>query len=169
MSRYRWLKPSKCIEEMEGFSALKGTEYQALQDLLFDAVSRGDVRVLLNDVVVPKAHIGIYLSLFLRSSPEPQLREIPTDLTLSYDDLCAVYDRPMIDNRKRGRPAKEHTVWSEDRQAAYKMHLMLSKGEANSAAEAARKIVAMGLVSGGGMPESKAKRLVRAFRKYYSS
>jgi len=173
MSRYRWLRPSTCLESMAYFPAIKGQPYDAMQKLLFDAVSRGDVRGMLNDEIVPKAHIGAYLSLYARATPEQESNTLPPDLALNYDDLCAVFDRPVIDSRKRGRPVKEHSGWPEDRKLAFEMHKMLacnpSTRQAKSAAEAARILVAEGKVSGAGTPENRAKRLERAFRKYYSS
>lgn len=173
MSRYRWLRPSKCLETMDYFPAIKDQSYETMQKLLFDAVSRGDVRGMLNDEVVPKAHIGVYLSLYARATAEQQANTLPPDLALNYDDLCAVFDRPVIDNRKRGRPVKEHSGWPEDRKLAFEMHKMLagnpSTRQAKSAAEAARILVNEGRVSGAGTQESRAKRLERAFRKYYSS
>lgn len=173
MSRYRWLRPSKCVETMENFPAIKGKPYEAMQKLLFDAVSRGDVKGRLNDVIVPKAHIGIYLSLYTRAATEQNPYTLPPDLALNYDHLRAVFDRPAIDNRKRGRPIKEHSGWSEDRKLAAEMHKMLAgpahSGQPKSAAEAARILVDDGRVSGHGTPESLVKRLVRTFREYYSS
>ena len=173
MSRYRWLRPLKCLETMEHFPAINGQSPEALQKLLFDAVSRGDVKGMLNKEVVPKAHIETYLSLYARAAPKQALNTLPPDLSLNYDDLRAVFDRPTVDNRKRGRPVKEHSGWSEDRMQAAEMHKMLSghpsSRQAKSAAEAARILVSGGRVSGAGAPESRAKRLVRTFRKYYSS
>ncbi|MFZ1775193.1 MAG: hypothetical protein WAT78_14700 [Rhizobiaceae bacterium] len=173
MSRYRWLRPSKCIETMEFFPATKDQPYELMQKLLFDAVTRGDVRAMFNDEVVPKAHIGLYLTLYAHATPEQEPNTIPPNLGLNYDDLCAVFDRPVIDNRMRGRPVKENSGWSEDRRHAAEMHSMLAGNpkfpRAKSAAEAARIIVNRGEVSGAGTPESLAKRLERAFRKYYSS
>lgn len=173
MSRYRWLPPRKCLETMEFFPAIRDKSYEELRKLLFDAVARGDVRVMLNDEIVPKAHIGVYLLLYARATPEQEPNTLAPDIDLNYDDLCAVFDRPAIDNRKRGRPAKEHSGWSEDRLLAFEMHKMLAGHpdvrRANSAAEAARILVQEGKVSGAGTPESLAKRLERAFRNYYSS
>lgn len=173
MSRYRWLRPSICLETMEFFTAINGQSYEAMQKLLFDAVARGDVKGMLNDEIVPKAHISAYLGLYCLASPEQGPNTLPPDLALNYDDLCAVFDRPTIDNRKRGRPVKEHSGWPEDRKLAFKMHKMLAghpgHRQANSATEAARMLVDQGRVSGAGTPENRAKRLVRAFRKYYSS
>ncbi len=173
MSRYRWLSPIKCLETMEHFPAIENQPYEAMQKLLFDAVSRGDVRGELNAVVVPKAHIGIYLSLYARAAPEQNPYTLAPDLALNYDDLCAVFYRPNFDNRKRGRPVKEQSGWSEDRKLASEMHKMLAghphTRQAKSAPEAARILVSDGRVSGYGSPESLAKRLVRKFRKYYSS
>lgn len=158
---------------MDFFPSIKGQPYDVMQRLLFDAVSRGDVKGMLNDEVVPKAHIGVYLSLYARATVEQEPNTLPPDLALNYDDLCAVFDRPVIDNRKRGRPVKEHSGWPEDRKLAFEMHKMLagnpSTRRAKSAAEAARILVSEGRVSGAGTAESLAKRLERAFRKYYSS
>jgi hypothetical protein len=173
MSRYRWLRPLKCLETMDFFPSLEGKTYEELEERLFEAVARGDVRGMLNDEIVPKAHIAVYLSLYARASPDQDPNTLPPDLALNYDDLHAVFDRPLIDNRKRGRPAKERSGWSEDRELAYEMHKMLSGHpdlrRATSAAEAARILVNAGRVSGAGTPESRVKRLERAFRKYYSS
>lgn len=173
MSRYRWLRPSKCLETMDHFPTIKGQPYEGMRKLLFDAVSRGDIKGMLNDEVVPSAHIGVYLSLYGRATHRQEPNSLPPDLALNYDDLCAVFDRPVIDNRKRGRPGKEHSGWSEDRALAFEMHKMIagnpSMRRAKSAAEAARILVSEGRVSGAGTAESRAKRLERAFRKYYSS
>lgn len=158
---------------MDHFPAIKEQPYEAMQKLLIDAVSRGDVRGMLNDEVVPKAHIGIYLALYAKATPEQEPNTLPPNLALNYDDLCAVFDRPVIDSRKRGRPVREHSGWPEDRKLAFEMHKMLagdpSKRRAKSAAEAARILVDGGRVAGAGTPENRAKRLTRAFRKYYSS
>lgn len=48
MSRYRWLRPLKCLETMEFFPATKEQSYEVMQKLLFDAVARGDVKVMFN-------------------------------------------------------------------------------------------------------------------------
>jgi hypothetical protein len=158
---------------MEYFPALRERTHSVLQTLLFDAVLRGDIRCMLHDEIVPKAHIRTYLSLYARASNEQEQGTLPSDLALSYDDVCAVFDRPVIDNRKRGRPPKEQSGWSEDRKLAFEMHKMLaghpSMRSAQSAAEAARILVSEGRVPGAGTPESRAKRLERAFRRYYSS
>jgi hypothetical protein len=158
---------------MQYFPAIKDQPFEAMQTLLFDAVSRGDVKGMFNDVIVPKAHIGLYLRLYAQATPEQEPNTLPPDLALNYDDLCTVFDRPVIDNRKRGRPVKEHSGWSEDRKLAFEMHRMLagdpSMRKAKSAAEAARILVEEGRASGVGAPESLAKRLERTFRKYYSS
>jgi hypothetical protein len=173
VSRYRWLRPSKCIETMDFFPSLIDTPNDVMQGLLFEAVERGDVRGTLNDEIVPKAHIGAYLSLYQRASPEQDPHTLPPDLALNYDDLCSVFDRPTIDSRKRGRPSKERSGWDVDRRLAQEMHEMVSGRpglpKANSAAHAARMLVENGRVPGAGTDESRAKRLERAFRKYYSS
>lgn len=173
MSRYRWLRPSKCLETMDFFPSLKGQSYEKMRKLLFDAVSRGDIRAMTNDEVVPKAHIAIFLGLYARATLDQEVHTLPPDVALNYDDLCTVFDRPVIDSRKRGRPKKEDSGWSEDRKLASEMHGMLAGRtalpRARSAAEAARILVDTGRVAGAGTPESRAKRLVRVFRKYYSS
>ena len=46
MSRYRWLRPLKCIKSMEFFPTLSGKPYEELEQLLFQAVERGDVRAI---------------------------------------------------------------------------------------------------------------------------
>src|SRR5829696_7889171 len=158
MSRYRWLPPSKCLETMEHFSSLKGATYEEMHKRLFDAVSRGDVRGMLKNEIVPKAHIAVYLGLHAGATTHHEPHTLPPDLALSYDDLTQVFDRPTIDNRKRGRPAKEHLAWSEDRRLADEMHRMMAGGPrvqqgATSASEAARMLVEAGRVSGAGTPE----------------
>jgi len=158
---------------MEGFPSLIRMEHQELERLLHEAVARGDVKAMLNDVVVPRAHIAIYLSLIARAGPKDGAHTLPPDLSLNYDDLRAVFDRPVIDARKRGRPTKEHSGWSEDQKLVFEMHKMLAGAprvpHATSAAEAARMLVDAGRVPGAGTPESRAKRLVRKFREHYSS
>lgn len=173
MSRYRWLRPMKCLETMAHFPSVSGQSDNEMERLLFEAVSRGDIRGILNDEVVPKAHVGIYLGLYVRASSEQQPHTLPPDLSLNYDDLCAVFDRPVVDARTRGRPRQEHSGWTEDRRLASDMHRMLaghpSMRQATSATEAARILVDSGQVKGVGTDESRVKRLVRTFRKYYST
>jgi hypothetical protein len=156
---------------MPFFLSTKGLPYNELSRRLYEAVKRGDVRSMLNDVIIPKAHIGAYLTLYTYATPDQEPHTLPPNVQLSYDDLCAVFDRPVIDKRKRGRPVKENT--SVDRQLAFEMHMMLAgyprHQQASSAAEAARILVALGRVPGAGTPQSRAKRLERVFRKYYSS
>jgi hypothetical protein len=173
MSRYRWLPPSKSLETMDHFPSIEDETYEAMQKLLFDAVCRGDVKAMLNDEVVPRAHIAIFLSLYSLATPDQEPNTLPPNLAINYDDLCAVFDRPVVDGRKRGRPVREHAGWPVDRRLAHEMHRMLSgepiNRKAKSAAEAARMLVEAGKVPGAGAPENRAKRLVRAFRKYYTS
>lgn len=173
MSRYRWLRFTHCIEAMQQFPALNCKADDELRKLLVDAVSCGSVRSMFNDEIVPKAHIGTYINLYASATPAQDANTLPPDLALSYDDVCAVFDRATIDNRKRGRPAKEHAGWPEDRKLAFEMHKMLAGNpnvrSASSAAEAARMLVRDGRVSGAGTPENRAKRLERTFRKHYSS
>lgn len=171
MSRYRWLRPLKCAETMSQFPSLKEHDFEQLERLLHSAVERGDVRILMNDVEIPSVQVGSWLALYARACPDQPAWTLPPDILLSYDDLCKVFDRPNIDARKRGRPAKERSGWDEDRHHAHTIHRMLASAnpKAKSAAEAARLLVATGTVSGHGTKESIAKRLERAFRKYYSS
>jgi hypothetical protein len=173
MSRYRWDRPHSCIESMEYFPALKGADYATRSAQLFNAVSRGDVQVMLNDAIVPKSHIAIYLSLYARATPDQEPNTMPPDLAVNLDDLSAVFDRPNADARKPGRPRKVENGWSVDRHLVLEMHKMIARPPdsklANTAAEAARLLVNSGRVSGAGTPENKAKRLVRLFRIYYSS
>lgn len=174
MSRYRWLRPLKCLETMECFPSLKDKSFAELRELLFAAVRRGDVRVNFNDVVVPSAHIAAWVDNYADRWPDQEPHTLPPDFGLNYDDLCAVFDRPNIDNRKRGRPRKENSGWSEDQRLAFEMHRMLAGAPgglppAQTAAEAARILVDAGRVPGAGTPESRAKRLTKVFRKYYSS
>ena len=172
MSRYRWLPPSKCLETMDHFPTIKGQSYEAMQKLLHNAVYRGDVKAKLNDVVIPKAHIAVYLNLYARVAIEQEPSTLPPDLALNYDDLCAVFDRPNYDDRKRGRPKQEQQGWTEDQKLAFEMHKMLASAEPNrpkNATQAARLLVEAGRVSGAGAPDNLVKRLVREFRKRYSS
>ena len=76
---------------MDYFDAIKGKSYSEMQKLLFDAVSSGDVRGMLNDEIVPKLHIAIYLNLYARAAPEQAPNILPPDLSLNYDDVCAVF------------------------------------------------------------------------------
>jgi hypothetical protein len=173
MSRYRWLRPSKCLESMDYFPSCKGVDYAGMAKQLFDAVSRGDIRAMLDDELVPKAHISIYLSLYARATPEQELHTLPPDLAISYDDLCAVFDRANSDNRKPGRPRREGSGWSVDRRLAADIHKMLAgppQGDRKlTATGAARILVNEGRVPGAGTDESRIKRLVNEFRKHYSS
>ena len=156
---------------MEHLPAFKAADYNTRSGKIFDAVARGDVRAMLNDEIVPKAHIRTYLELYTRANPEQVSGTLPPDLAINLDDFTATFDRPNADSRKRGRPRKEEKGWSEDRRWAQRMHRMLADPYplVSSAAEAARAIVKYENVSGAGTPESKAKRLERVFRIHYSS
>jgi hypothetical protein len=173
VSRYRWLEVRKCLERLECLPALKGKEYEELEALLHDAVKRGAIAVLLNDVEIPKEHIAVYLSLFARAYPEQPSYKLPYDAVLSLDHLYAVFDRPSIDSPTRGRPRKDESGWSEDHKLAAEMHRMIAGHprfpRARTATEAARILLNAGRILGAGTPESKIKRLVRVFRKYYTS
>lgn len=173
MSRYRWLPPSKTLEIMDRLPSMEDKTFEEMQKLLFDAVCRGDVKVMLNDEVVPRAHVTTYLSLYSLANSDQEPNTLPPNLMVNYDDLCAVFDRPVVDGLKRGRPFREHAGWPVDRRLVQEMHVMLSgdpiNRKAKSATEAARILIAAGKVPGAGTPESLAKRLVRAFRKYYTS
>jgi len=171
MSRYRWLTPHKSVEALESFPAFDDADYSTRQQALHHAVSRGDVRTILNDELVPKAHISIYLALYARMSVDQDAHVLPPDLSVNYDDVCAVFDRPNIDDRKVGRPARERAGLSADRWLAAEMHKMMAGSDpiASSAAQAAMLLVNAGRVKGAGTPESMAKRLATEFRKHYSS
>jgi hypothetical protein len=173
MSRYRWNRPLRCTESMHFFPSMKGKSLACIDELLFKAVSCGDIRAMLNDEIVPKAHIGIYLALYARTTPHQELHTLPPDLQINLDDMSAVFDRPNVDNRKRGRPTKENSGgWSEDHKLAFEMHKMLASHDANrpgSATEAARILVKAGRVSGAGTEDSLIARLRTEFRKRYSS
>lgn len=173
MSRYRWLRPLKCIETMETFEGTKDNTFEENEKLLFARVSNGDIRSMLNDEIVLNAHIAVFLQTYAKANPDQNAFVLPPDLRISYDDLRKVFDRPVIDSRKPGRPRKENVGWSEDRMLAAEMHRMLaghpSYPRAKSAADAARILVEQNRVSGAGTDESLVKRLVRTFRKYHTS
>ena len=171
MSQYRWLRPLKCLETMEYFPAILETDFANRSRKLFEAVARGDIRAKLNDVTIPPAHIEVYLSLYARATPDQELHTLPPDLAINYDDLCTVFDRPNVDDRKRGRPRKDGSSHLRERRLAAEMHRMLinPSPQATSAADAARQLVKTGRFPGSGTDENRAKRLERIFREYYSS
>ncbi len=159
---------------MECFPSLAGKSLPELHELLFSAVRRGDVRVIFNNVVVPREHIAAWVDNYSARWPEQGSHTLPPDFGLSSDDLSQVFDRPNHDNRKRGRPKKENSGWSMERKLAHEMHQMLAGGisgvtRPKSAAEAARILIEAGRLPGAGTDESRAKRLTNIFRKYYSS
>lgn len=172
MSRYRWLRPARASESMTSFPALEGLDTDKCDKLLWEAMHEGKVRALLNDEVVPAAHIGAYLVLYRAACPDQPPYTLPPNLGVNYDDLCAVFDRPNLDNRKRGRPRKEHNGWSDDQKLAFEMHKMLASADPKrpkNATQAAWRLVDAGLVSGAATPDNLVKRLVKEFRKRYSS
>lgn len=173
MSRKRWLRPLKCIESMEFYEGTEGNSYSENEKLLFEKVACSDIRAMLNDEVVSSAHIRAYLRIYDQACPDQGPYVLPPDMLLSLDDLCRVFDRALIDSRKRGRPRKENAVYSDDMRLVEEMHRMLAGHpdfpRAQSADEAARILVEQKRVSGAGTEESRKKRLVRKFRNYYTS
>lgn len=172
MSRYRWLRPIRAVESMTSLPALDGLDCDQCDKLLWEAMQRGDIRAMLNDVIVPAAHIEAYLLLYRAACPDQPPYTLPPNLGVNYDDLCAVFDRPNRDDRKRGRPRQEHQGWTDDHKLAFEMHKMLASPDPNrpkNPTQAARLLVDAGRVAGAGTPESLVKRLVREFRKRYSS
>ena len=172
MSSYRWLRPLRASESMNSLPSLTGKNVDECDELLWEAINRGDVRVLMNDEIVHKAHIGIFLLLYRGGSPDQPPYTLPPDIGISYDDILAVFDRERPDNRKRGRPVKEHSGWTEDQKLAFEMHKMLAINNPvrpPSPTAAARILVETGRVIGGGTVDSKIKRLMREFRKRYTS
>lgn len=83
--------------------------------------------------------------------PEQVHDTLPPDIQINYDDFCAVFDRPRIDCRKRGRPRKGNGKMTDDVKLDFEMHRMLvgapSVRQAKSAAEAARMLVDAGRIS----------------------
>lgn len=173
MSRYRWLTPHKSVEALESFPAFDDADYSTRQQALHRAVSRGDVRTILNDELVPKAHILIYLALYARASVDQDAHVLPPDLSVNYDDLCAVFDRRNIDDRKVGRPSRSSAKSLADRLLAAEMHKMIARPNpiAANATQAAKLLIQSGRSPANSMIEmdSHVKRLVRQYQKHFSS
>jgi hypothetical protein len=172
MSSYRWLRPLRASESIGSLPNFKNCDVDKCDELLWEAVKKGDIRVLMNDEIVPKAHIGTFLVLYRRACPDQPPYTLPPDIGISYDDILAVFDRERPDNRKRGRPVTEHSGWTDDQKLAFEMHQMLAVNNPerpSSPTAAARILVEAGRVTGGGTVDSKIKRLMREFRKRYTS
>lgn len=172
MSSYRWLRPLRASESIGSLPSFKKCDVEECDKLLWEAINRGDVRVLMNDEIVHKAHIGTFLLLYRRASPDQPPYTLPPDIGISYDDILAVFDRERPDNRRPGRPVKEHSGWTEDQKLAFEMHNMLAVNnpeKPSSPTAAARILVEAGRVTGAGTVDSKIKRLMREFRKRYTS
>lgn len=168
-SGYRWLSPAQCLENMKVFPGLRGRTDESLHELLFQAVSSGDIRGLLYDAVVPQAHIKVYLTLYLYCANQIA-NKLPSDLSLSYDDLCAVFGKPVVDKKERGPDVEESGGSPPDRPVTYEKHRRLTENTTDpqiSAAQAARLLLSASRVSGARIPASSAKRLVRAFLEYF--
>lgn len=167
---YRWLPPSKCLEAMEVFPRLRGQTRKSLQELLFQAVSRGDIRGMLYEVVVPKAHIGVYLTMYLHCTNQSS-NIVPSDLALSYDDLCRLFDRPPIGNQERRRTFEEHSGSPKERTlASERRRIMPDDASVRPiiAAQAARTLLSARSVPSAGNFENWAKRALRRFLEYFS-
>ena len=65
---------------MDFLSALNGQTYEEMERRLYEAVARGDIRSMLNDEVVPRAHIGAYRGLVARASVDKKPNSLPSDL-----------------------------------------------------------------------------------------
>lgn len=172
MSSYRWLRPLRASENIGSLPNFKKCDVAKCDELLWEAVNRGDVRVLMNNEIVRKAHIGTFLLLYRRACPDQPPYTLPPDIGISHDDILSVFHRERPDNRRRGRPVKEHSGWTEDQKLASEIHGMLAVNNPNrpqSPTAAARKLVLDGRVQGAGTDDSKIKRLMREFRKRYTS
>ncbi len=172
MSSYRWLRPLRASESIGSLPNFKNCDADKCDELLWNAVAQGDVRAQINGVTIHKAHIRYFLLLYRTAFPEQPPFTISPDVGISYDDILAVFDRERPDNRKRGRPVRENTGWTEDQKLAFEMHKMLAfnnPDRPSSPTAAARILVEAGRVKGAGTVESKTKRLMREFRKRYTS
>jgi hypothetical protein len=172
MSSYRWITPRSAGESMYYFQNFASKTLEETDEMLWEAVKRGDIRVMINDVIVPREHIAYFLILYREACSDQPPFTLPPDMAVSYDDMLAVFDRARPDNRKRGRPVKENSGWTEDQKLAFEMHKMLASNnpdKPNSPTAAARSLVLAGQVRGAGTEESKVKRLMREFRKRYTS
>ena len=173
MSQRRWDRPHKIVETLELFPAFKDTDYCGRQQAVHDAVARGTIQTMLNDELVPKAHIAIYLNLYARANSDQDAHVLPPDLLISYGDICAVFDRPNIDNRKVGRPSRSSAKSLADRLLAAEMHKMIARPNpiAANPTQAAKLLIQSGRSPANSMIEmdSHVKRLVRQYQKHFSS
>jgi len=168
-SAYGWLSPSRCLEKMKLFPRLQGRTYESLHELLFQAVSSGDIRGMLYETVVPQAHIKVYLTLYLHCANQTS-NKLPSDLALSFDDLCAVFGKSVVDRRERGPDHEESGGWPEDRTVPYEPLRAQAGNHTDaqiSAAQAARLLLGASRVSRPRTTASRAKRVVRAFLEYF--
>ncbi len=169
-SRDRWEAPPKCLEAMKVFPNLQGRTSESLEELLFQAVSRGDIRGKLFDAVVPKPHIKVYLTLYLHCANQIR-NKLPSDLALSCDDLCALFDKSVGANQESRPDIKEHSGWPQDRSLADEVHHLQPPSDSPlppiSAANAARLLLSASRVSRAGNAETRARGLIRSFLDYF--
>jgi hypothetical protein len=164
MSRLLWLSAPECLESIVKLSGLKGATSERLHELLFEAVCRGEIRAMLNEVVVPKEHIKVLLTLYVYCANQSS-NKLPTDLALSFDDICAVFDIKVVDDEKPQLPVRP-----EDRTPSGNAHRRPPEDPSVppiSAAEAASIILSASSASTGGAFQDLSGRLVRALLRYF--
>lgn len=171
MKHNRWLTPAECLEIIELFPTRTGRPLESFNEQLFQAVARGDIRGMLRDVIVPKAHIQVYLTLYLHCA-NLRSNELPSDLTLSYEDVCAVFDPELFHNEERQGAVEQLNSRIGDRVARHESKSALAEEpsvEPISAAEAAGILLGASSISSGTTFAGRARRMVQAFLKHFDS
>jgi hypothetical protein len=155
---------------MDSFPSLRERTSEELHELLFQAVSRGKIRAMLNEAVVPKAHINVILTFYIHCA-ELARNSLPADLALSYGDLCTVFEPQFVETRELGGLLEDQRGSPAELTSEYEMPPKVPEDspspDRNSAAQAARILLAARTNFEAGTAEGAGKRLVRAFLGYF--
>jgi hypothetical protein len=160
MTSYAWATPRKADEYY-----LQGAE-KSPQDLWL-AVESGLVRSRINDVIFPQPYIGAILELVNWNVPEAdRVLELPRYIEVNVDDVQRVLCGRSTPLFRKGRPKKMGDAVQRDYDLAVRISRMLQSGEADTVADASRKLIAIGLVAGASH-EARMKRLQRAYTRWF--
>lgn len=160
MSSFVWATPSKAFEYYLDRAGRTDAE-------LWNAVSEGHVRVRIMDVQFEPPQVRALLQLIHRNVAEPERTfELPYWMEVNVDDIERTLCGASLPETRRGRPRKRGTRTDEDYKLAVQVSKLIGLGQAASVDEAARKLIAFGLVKGAS-DEAKRKRIQRAYSRFF--
>lgn len=160
MSSYVWAAPRQVFEyylESAGRTAAD----------LWHAVHDGHIRVSIMNVEFSGPQIRALLELLHWNLPENERRfELPSWMAVRVDDMERVLCGKSLPERRPGRPKKKRVQLQRNYELAVEVSKLISTGQANSVAEAARMLIDSGMVTGASF-DAKLKKIQRAYAEHF--